>query len=436
MSTCPFTPRVLALIDLPGEDSALEDHLASCPLCQAAVLNEAGALPALPPETLPSPDDPSTAFLDRLRTLTPHLARTVEVTPPDIPGFEILEELGRGGTAIVYRARQIALDRMVALKVQHPDHIGHAEMVARGRRGVEALAAIDHPGIVRVYHAGRVGEVHFVVQQFIPGGTLAATLDGTPWKPARAAEFVRQLALAVGQIHANGWVHRDIKPANILMHADGSPILADFGVARPFDAEPLTSTDVLVGTPSSMAPEQTLAGPLGPPTDIWAIGVVLAHLLTGRAPFRGQSATGIVRQLHMGEGLALDFPATVPRTLQNVCLRCLRRDPAQRYPNTAALVADLDQHLRPAARRWPRYAAVGFATLVALAGLIGIGWYRSETALTDSRRENARLQLQLAQRHLDQGELINAREHLRRVPPSQRNAEWLRLWQWSHRDER
>jgi serine/threonine-protein kinase len=185
-----------------------------------------------------------------------------------------------------------------------------------------------------------------------------------------------------------------------------------------------------------MAPEQTLAGPLGPPTDIWAIGVLLAHLLLGRAPFRGQSATGIVRQLHTGEGLTLEFPAPVPRALQEVCLRCLRRDPDQRYPTTTALVADLDQFLQPTSRPWRRYAGAAFVTLALIAGLFGVGWYRSENALADSRQELIRLQMQLAQRHLDQGELIHAREQLRRVPPAQRDAEWLHLWQWSHRDER
>jgi serine/threonine-protein kinase len=210
--------------------------------------------------------------------------------PPPPPGYELLGVLGRGAMGVVYRARQVALNREVALKVILAGR--HASAVHRVRflAEAEAVAALSHPGVVQVFDFGTWDGQPFMALEYLPGGTLADKLAGTPLPSRDAAALVEQLAHAVAAAHARGIVHRDRKPANVLLAADGAPKVADFGLAKMTESgEGLTATVAILGTPSYMAPEQARgdAKTVGMTADVYALGAVLFECLTGRPPLKG-----------------------------------------------------------------------------------------------------------------------------------------------------
>jgi hypothetical protein len=315
-----------------------------------------------------------------------------------VPGYEVLEELGRGGMGVVYRARQTSLGRTVALKmILSGPHAGVADL-ARFRAEAQAVARLQHPNIVQVHEVGEHGGLPFFSLEFVEGGSLASRLDGTPWQPAEAARLVLTLARAVGHAHARGVVHRDLKPGNTLLAADGTPKVTDFGLAKRLAGEPgapatgdgLTQSGAILGTPSYMAPEQAAgkAKDVGPAADVYALGAIFYELLTGRPPFRGPTPLDTVRQVLADEPVPpRRLNPRVGRDPDTVCLKCLEKDPARRYASAEALADDLRRYLRGEAIRarpvpwWDRAwrwcrrrpGAAAAAAVAALAVLVVFG---------------------------------------------------------------
>jgi serine/threonine protein kinase len=295
---------------------------------------------------------------------------------PEVAGYEVLGRLGRGGMGVVYRARQLGLDRIVALKMVSTGFQAGPKELARIRVEAAALARLQHPNIVQIYDVGETAGQPYFVFEFVAGGSLAQYLRGTPQPALPAAQFVDTLARAVHAAHAHGVIHRDLKPANILLRderegaKDGSrtlsplasrlaslvPKITDFGLAKCVggdeeapDLRGTTVTGDLVGTPNYMAPEQAMVPrqPVGPAADVYALGAVLYELLTGRPPFTGETPLATVLQVLDNEPVSVsDLQPEVPRDLETICLKCLRKEPRQRYGSALELAEDLRRFLR------------------------------------------------------------------------------------------
>ncbi len=308
---------------------------------------------------------------------------------PEIPGYEILGELGRGGMGIVYQARQEGLKRLVALKmILHADYAGPDER-RRFRAEAESIARLRHAHIVQVYEVGEHNGSPYFSLEFCPGGSLASTLDGTPLVPQKAAALLEQLARAIHVAHQAGIVHRDLKPANVLLGEDGSPRITDFGLAKQLDnPQWQTASGAVFGTASYMAPEQARGArsQMGPATDVYALGAILYEFLTGRPPFRGATTADTLLQVVSSEPVPpRRLQPGVPRDLDTICLKCLQKQAARRYDSALALADDLARfqagepiHARPVgaferllrwARRSPRVASLS-AVVVLLVVLL------------------------------------------------------------------
>lgn len=268
---------------------------------------------------------------------------------PQIAGYEMLSVLGRGGMGIVYKARHLKLNRIVAVKMMLSGRYATPQELSRFARESRAVAELQHPHIVQVHDVGEIEGRPFFTMEFVDGATLAQELAGVPQSPRRAAELVTKLAEAMDLAHSKGIIHRDLKPANILLTGDGTPKVADFGLARHLDGDPgLTFSDARIGTPSYMAPEQALGrlGLIGSSVDIYSLGAILYEMLTGRPPFRAETAIETERQVITVEAAPpRQLNADVPRDLETVCLKCLQKDSSRRYPNAAELAEDLSRYL-------------------------------------------------------------------------------------------
>ncbi len=246
---------------------------------------------------------------------------------------------------VVYRARHVRLNRTVALKMLLTGVHAGPQSRERFLREAEAVAGLRHPNIVQVHDMGDQDGQPYFTMEFVEGGNLAQKLAGTPQPPRQAAALLATLAEAVQAAHQSGIVHRDLKPANVLLTADGTPKISDFGLARRMQGEAsLTWTGTAVGTPSYMAPEQAEAKPLtwGPAVDIYALGAILYELVTGRPPFRGETAADTVRQVISQDPVPPSrLNVKVPRDLETICLKCLHKEPHLRYTSAAALATDL-----------------------------------------------------------------------------------------------
>ena len=309
-----------------------------------------------------------------------------------VPGYEILGELGRGGMGVVYRARQIQADRIVALKMVLSGAFAGAEELQRFRTEAEAVARLQHSGIVQVFEVGEHQGIPFFSLEFCPGGGLDRKLDGTPLPPADAAALVQRLAEAMQAAHEKGILHRDLKPANVLLAEDGSPKVADFGLARKLGQSGQTQTGAVVGTPSYMAPEQAAGRvrDLGPTADVYALGAILYECLTGRPPFKAASMLDTLAQvLHNDPAPPRQLQPGLPRDLETVCLKCLHKEPDKRYASARELADDLRRfrdgepvHARPVSwlergRKWalrrPAVAALLVLLLLTLTGMAAGG---------------------------------------------------------------
>ena len=341
--------------------------------------------------------------------------------PDAIAGYEILGVLGRGGMGVVYKARQRGLNRIVALKMILSG--GHAsdQELSRFRTEAEAVARIQHPNIVQIYEIGNEGGLPYFSLEFVDGGSLAGQIKGVPQAPRNVARLVHLLAGAVDCAHRAGVIHRDLKPANILMTHDGVPKITDFGLAKRLEEQVgQTYSGSILGTPGYMSPEQAEGRneEVGQPADVYALGVILYELVTGRIPFHAPTALETLELVRTREPVApSELQPAIPRDLETICLKCLQKDRRQRYENAGALAEDLRRFLnqepilaRPVSRaerawRWcrrnPRLAIMGAAmALVVVAWAVSmsvLAWgLKVQTDATGAALADARAQKELA----------------------------------------
>jgi hypothetical protein len=366
-----------------------------------------------------------------LRPVSPHEAATLPPHPDergreaDAPeparalsfgDYEILSELGRGGMGVVYKAWQKSLKRTVALKmIRGGAHAGREDL-GRFKTEAESVARLRHPNIVQIHEVGEQDGLPYFSLEFVEGGTLADRVAGTPLDGTAAARLVQTLAEAVHHAHVNGVVHRDLKPGNVLLTADGTPKVTDFGLAKRLDEAGQTQSNSILGTPSYMAPEQA-AGKnkeVGAPADVYALGAVLYELLTGRPPFRAATPLDTVLQVVSAEPAAPRLlNPKIRRDLETICLKCLQKEPHKRYASAAALADDLRRFLagepieaRPVSaaerlwrwgRRHPARAALLVVSLLLLLVVLGGGfWFTRRLQAELGRTEAAQRELQQA----------------------------------------
>lgn len=337
------------------------------------------------------------------------------VVGESIGRYRLRGRLGRGAFADVWRAYDEDLDREVALKVPRGLVLDDPRIVDRMQREAQAAARLSHPGIVSVFEVGHDAAHQYVACELIDGPTLAERLRDDPFDPEQAARLVMLLSEAVGYAHTFGVVHRDIKPANVLLAPDGRPKLADFGLARLAEVEvQSTKEGDLLGTPSYMAPEQVRGevATIGPPADIYALGVLLYELLAGRPPFQGRTTVAILRAVLSEEPLpARTHAPGTPLDLETICLKAMSKEVDPRYESAEALAADLRRfltrqpiHARPQsrlrrARLWARRnRALAFTILLAaltvgLVGGLGLHGVFTERARFQGQRDEARVHL-------------------------------------------
>jgi tRNA A-37 threonylcarbamoyl transferase component Bud32/tetratricopeptide (TPR) repeat protein len=347
---------------------------------------------------------------DGAPTIAPGAWPELLATPRQFGDYELLARIGQGGMGIVFRARQISLNRLVALKMLRSDDLGTAAEAGRFRREAELVAELDHPHIVSVYEVGEREGRHFFSMKLIEGGNLLGRLPhlGTP---REAALLVRTVAGAVDHAHQRGILHRDLKPSNILLDAEGRPYVTDFGLARRLHADQeLTQARAVLGTPSYMAPEQTLGQAVTTATDVYGLGAILYALLTGQPPFAGDSVLDTLEQVRSQD----PAPPTrlnprVPCDLETICQKCLAKEPARRYAGARDMADDLGRWLQGEpirarrisvaerawkwARRKPAAAAlVAVCVAAGLALVLGAVLYerRLRTALSETAAEKDR----------------------------------------------
>ncbi len=347
--------------------------------------------------------------------------------PAAIGRYTITGELGRGGLGVVYRGFDPVLKRAAAVKVVLSGRYAGAELTERLRTEAEVVARLDHPNIIRIYDVGEADGVPYLALELVDGPDLAAVLAAAPLTPSAAAELLEPLSRAVAHAHGSGVIHRDLKPANVLLSGARAeepragaeperpalvPKVADFGLAKyaGYDSG-LTATGAVLGTPSYMAPEQAEGAPdrVGPAADVWALGAILYECLTGRPPFRAAHALETLQLIRAADPVPpRRLQPSIPRDLEIICLKCLEKDPARRYPTAAELAEDLRRFragepilARPAspavrAIKWCRRnrAATGLlagAAAALVAGIAGVLWHnvRLQRALDDVTAKEA-----------------------------------------------
>jgi len=335
----------------------------------------------------------------------------VQLAGSSFGDYELLGELGRGGMGVVYKARQISLNRLVALKMILAGEFASQADVARFHREAEAAASLDHAHIIPIYEIGTHQGHHFFSMKLMEGGSLSGRRAYFTEHAREAAEVVRSVAQAVHYAHQHGILHRDLKPGNVLLDSAGRPHVSDFGLARPVEGTPgLTQSGAVVGTPSYMAPEQASGQTklVSTAADVYSLGAILYDLLTGKPPFHADSNWETVRQVLEAEPCTpRSVNRGIHRDLETVCLKCLRKDPQHRYGSAAELDADLGRWLNNEpirARRsrvWYRTykwvcrrpAAAGLlaAILVGLLSVVGLAWWSLAKRQEEAAREAVRV---------------------------------------------
>jgi eukaryotic-like serine/threonine-protein kinase len=392
-----------------------------------------------------------------------------ETAAPRVLGdYELLELIGHGAVGIVYKARQVSLDRIVAVKLLASSAQASPEVVHRFRTEAVAAGSLQHPNIVAVHEGGLTEGQHYLVMDYVAGPTLTDIVRQGPLSAGRAAVLVRTIAEAVHFAHERGILHRDLKPSNVLLDAEDQPRVTDFGLAKRLAGSQrstlnpqLTLTGQVIGSPGFMPPEQASGqrGQIGRRSDVYGLGAILYFLVTGRAPFAGGAVADVLHQVVTEEPLAprLLNPAT-PADLQTICLKCLEKEPERRYPTAQALAEELGRFLRDEpirarplgrlskARRWcrrkPVLASLG-ATAVALFLVIAVGsplaLYRINQQKLAAIEQTRRAELtayaanvRLAQQYLDAGNLGSARQLLDVATNHSPQTPDPRRWEWSY----
>jgi eukaryotic-like serine/threonine-protein kinase len=262
-----------------------------------------------------------------------------------VPGYEIIAEIGRGGMGVVYKARHVRLNRLVALKMILAGAHASPDQITRFHLEARAVAQIQHPGIVQIHDDGDHEGLPYFSLEFVPGGSLAQSIGGKPQPPQAAATMVMTLCRAMAEAHARGIIHRDLKPANVLLTLDGKPKITDFGLAKEMEGDSeQTRSGAIMGTPSYMAPEQAWGQTheIGPLSDQYALGVILYEMLVGRPPFQGGKALETLELVRSQEPVPpTRLQPKVPTDLETICLKALQKEPAKRFPDAAAMADDL-----------------------------------------------------------------------------------------------
>ncbi|MBY0527140.1 MAG: protein kinase [Gemmataceae bacterium] len=424
----------------------------TCPACGSpSVTHATGVRPPAPPSAPTHPTAP-----------------TVAAVRPTVAGYEILGELGRGGMGVVYKARHVSLQRLVALKMVLTGEYASPQELARFRGEGLAVARLHHPNIVQIYEVGEQNGRPFFSLEFVDGGSLAQRLAGTTLPARSAAAMAETLARAVHHAHQQGIVHRDLKPGNILLKVVSGqssvvskdkaapssalttdhlslttiPKITDFGLAKRTDgASDQTKTGSVLGTPSYIAPEQAAGRKeIGPSADIYALGAILYEMLTGRPPFRGESSMDTILQVMSEEPVApRQLQPKLPRDLETICLKCLEKEPRKRYATADDLADDLRSFLdhkpirgRPVgtrermwrwSRRNPVVATLSALLLVALVGgflSMTVLWRRAEANFQDAQHQRRNAEVNLAEAELQR---TKAETNLREAQKQKARAE-------------
>jgi WD40 repeat protein len=395
------------------------------------------------------------------RTSGTDLPEPIDQQPaPRFGDYELLELLARGGMGVVYKAHQISLNRTVALKMIQAGALATPAEVKRFHAEAEAIAQLHHPNIVAVHEIGEHDGRYYFSMDCVTGRTLAEVVRDGPLPAIRAATYVNTTATAVHYAHQHGILHRDLKPANIIIDENDEPRITDFGLAKRFQDSALriphsalTLSGQVLGSPNYLPPEQAdpKRGMPGPASDVYALGAILYHLITGRAPFQADSLTTLLRQVIETDPVApRSLNPGIPSDLETICLKCLEKEPQRRYGTAQALADDLDRFLnqqpvlaRPigaAGRAWRgcrrRPALVGLSAalvLTLLAGLTLAIWQLRQTTASEllARQHAYAADMKLAQAALDTGDLGTAEALLEahRPAPGQRD---LRGWEWRY----
>ncbi len=380
--------------------------------------------------------------------------------PPTAPtcfgDYELLEEIGRGGMGIVYKARQMSLDRIVAVKVLLSGRLASPAFVQRFRTEAAAAASLHHPNIVAIHEVGFRDGQHFFAMDYVAGRSLADIVLDRPLPARRAASYVKTITDAIQYAHERGILHRDLKPSNVLIDENDQPRVMDFGLAKRLEKDTeLTLSGQVLGSPNYMAPEQAAArrGQVGKRSDVYSLGGILYNLLTGRAPFLADTVAKTLYQVQNNEPVSPQLlNPSIPRDLATICLKCLEKEADKRYATALELAEDISRFLnhkpilaRPVGRlekfwrgcrRNPIVATlITTVALVFLAGFAGVLWQWQQSErnrmLADARLYAA--DMKLAQQAWEEGNLVRAQSLLRAHLPQAgqedlRGFEWRYLW--------
>jgi WD40 repeat protein len=413
---------------------------------------------------------PSCALRDVLKRANNRSGDSGEAPPVHIGGYrsfgdyELLEEIARGGMGIVYKSRQVSLDRIVAVKLLLLGQYASEEFIHRFRIEASVAASLQHPNIVAIHEVGVHQGQHYFVMDFVDGPDLAQLVREQPLAAKRAAGYVKTIAEAIHFAHTRRILHRDLKPSNVLIDSNDQPRVTDFGLAKNLANESdLTLTGKVVGSPSFMPPEQALGerGKMASASDIYSLGAILYHALTGRPPFMGETLNATLQQVESKEPIAprLLVPG-IPADLETICLKCLEKEPGKRFQTALKLAEELARFLRgepiqsrPVSapekvwrwcRRKPALASLGAATCLLLLA-VGIGSPIAILRISQARRQAEQnlyaANMKLAFNALElnnRGQVLRLLErHQPKKPgdPDVRGWEWRYLWKQTRSDE-